>query len=242
MAAVALPRTPDEITAEWLTEALGAPVDTATVIDVIPGAATKVRMALTGLGLPATVIVKAPLSGKQQNVDTLSFFAGEVAFYRDVAPMLPVGTPRCLYAETRLDEGQAIVVLEDLTGAKFFTAGDTLATTDADRTLGVFARLHAATWEHPLVAGAEPFPATMRPVLTAMLSGRYWDGCLARPRSASIPARLRPPGALRSAVEELWRLDVARSHCLVHGDAHVGNAYRLAADAGCECRQVPWPQ
>jgi hypothetical protein len=71
---------------------------------------------------------------------------------------------------------------------------------DASDNLDVFALLHATTWAHPMLDGAEPFPATMRSVLTAMLNGRYWDGCLERPRSAAIPAPLRRPGALRAAV------------------------------------------
>lgn len=229
-----LPTAPEEITAAWLAEALGRQVETATVADVIPGAATKVRVRLSGPAVPDTVIVKAPLSGADQDADTLSFFAGEVAFYRDVASLLDVGTPRCLYAETRLDEGQAIVVLEDLAGARFLAAGDTLSADEVGRFLDVLARLHAKTWAHPALVGVAPFPGTMRPVLTAMLSGRYWDGCLERPRSAAIPAPLREPGALRAVIEALWRADAPNSHCFVHGDAHVGNGYiALAGDAGC---------
>jgi hypothetical protein len=228
-----LPTSPEGITADWLTEALGLQVNTATVADVIDGAATKVRLRLTGPAVPDTVIVKAPLSGAEQDTDTLSFFAGEVAFYRDVSPLLDVGTPQCLYAETRLDEGQAIVVLGDLAGARFFAAGDTLSTAEADKFLDVLARLHATTWAHPVLDGADPFPGPMRPVLTAMLSGRYWDGCLGRPRSAAIPPPLRRPGALFAAIEALWRADGPNSHCFVHGDAHVGNAYVTpAGDAG----------
>jgi hypothetical protein len=229
-----LPTSPEEITADWLTGALGLQVDTATVTDVIAGAATKVRLRLTGSAAPRTVIVKAPLSGAEQDTDTLSFFAGEVAFYRDVSPLLDVGTPPCLYAETRLDEGQAIVVLADLCGARFFAAGDTMSTADVHLFLDVLARLHATTWAHPVLDGTDPFPGPMRPVLTAMLSGRYWDGCLARPRSAAIPPSLRQPGALRAAIKELWRADASSSHCLVHGDAHIGNAYITPdGDAGC---------
>lgn len=228
-----LPTSPDEITADWLTEALGLQVDTATVVDVIAGAATKVRVRLSGPATPDTVIVKAPLSGAEQDSDTLSFFAGEVAFYREVSSLLGLGTPECLYAETRVDQGQAIVVLEDLARARFFAAGDMLSTAEANQFLNVLARLHAQTWAHPMLDGADPFPASMRPVLTAMLSGRYWDGCLARPRSAAIPAPLRERGALRAAIEQLWCADAPKSDCLVHGDIHVGNTYiTVAGDAG----------
>jgi aminoglycoside/choline kinase family phosphotransferase len=237
-----LPTSPDEITAVWLTEALALQVDTATVADVISGGATKVRLRLTGPAAPASVIVKAPLSGAAQNADTLSFFAGEVAFYRDVSSLLDVGSPRCLYAETRLDEGQAIVILEDLTGARFFAAGDTLDTAEAHQFLDALARLHATTWGHPLLDGPAPFPGAMRPVLTAMLSGRYWDGCLARPRSAPIPPPLRQRGAMRAAIEELWRADAERSQCFVHGDAHVGNGYVTpAGPVGCLDWQMSGP-
>lgn len=227
-----LPVSPDEITATWLTEALGVRVAAAVVVDVIPGAATKVRLRLTGSAVPGSVIVKAPLSGAQQNSDTLSFFAGEVAFYRDVSPLLDIGTPSCLYAETRPSERQAILVLQDLADVRFYRAGDTVTAAEADRCLDVLARLHASTWAHHVLDGRDPFPAAMRPVLTAMLNGRYWAGCLARPRSAAIPPPLREPGALRAAIETLWRAEESISTCLVHGDAHVGNAYFTADEAG----------
>ena len=62
-----LPTAPHEITARWLSEALGTRVESASVEDVIPGAATKVRMRLDG---GATVIVKAPMSGAEQDSAT----------------------------------------------------------------------------------------------------------------------------------------------------------------------------
>jgi hypothetical protein len=218
-----LPTAPLEITGRWLSEALGTRIDNADVIDVIPGAATKVRVRLDG---GATIVVKAPMSGAEQNSATLSFFALEVAFYRDAAPLLDVGTPRCLYAETRPSEGQALVILEDLHDARFHTAGDTLSSCEVERVLDVIARLHATTWGHPVLGKTQLYPGPMRRVLTGMLSGRYWAGCLSRPRAATIPAPLREPGALLHAVEALWAQDTQASHCVVHGDAHVGNIYR----------------
>ena len=223
---VRLPLDPDEITAPWLSEALGVRVDSAVVESVVPGAATKVRVRL---GDGGTVIVKAPLSGAEQDDATLSFFALEVAFYRDVAPLLDVGTPRCLFAETRAEEGQALVILEDLRDAHFHTAGDTLGAGEVEDVLDVLARLHASTWGHPVLESVQRYPGPMRKVLAGMLSGRYWAGCLSRPRAATIPAPLREPGALRGAVEALWAYDAGAADCVVHGDAHVGNVYRDGA-------------
>jgi hypothetical protein len=221
-----LPRTPDQITAPWLSQALGTAVAEATVEEIIPGAATKVRVRLDG---GASVVVKAPLSGAAQDPETLSFFELEVAFYRDVARFLDVGSPRCLYAETRPAEGQALVILEDLHHAHFYTAGDTMTAGEVESVLDVIARLHATTWEHSVLEDARPYPGPMRRVLTGMLSGRYWAGCLSRPRADPIPGPLREPGALRSAVESLWAHDADAASCVVHGDAHIGNVYRDAA-------------
>ena len=229
-----LPKGPDEITALWLSEALGYPVDRAVVEEVIPGAATKVRVRLAE---DETVIVKAPLSGAEQDDATLSFFALEVAFYRDVAGLVDVGSPRCLYAETRSAEGQALVILEDLPDAHFHTAGDTLGSDDAERVLDVIARLHGSTWRHPVLEQTQHYPGPMRNVLAGRLSGRYWAGCLSRPRGAMIPAPLREPGALRAAVEALWTQDAGAADCIVHGDAHVGNIYR---DGAGEFGLIDW--
>lgn len=222
-----LPRAPHEISAPWLSQALGTRIDGASVENVIPGAATKVRMRLDGgETVDETVVVKAPMSGARQDSATLSFFALEVAFYRDVAGLLDVGSPRCLYAETRPGEGQALVILEDLHDAHFYTAGDTLSVGEVERVLDVIARLHATTWAHPVLEKTQLYPGPMRHVLAGMLSGRYWAGCLSRPRASAIPEVLREPGALLRAVEALWAHDAGESHCVVHGDAHIGNIYR----------------
>jgi hypothetical protein len=98
-----LPLAPGEITAPWLSEVLGGPVEAVVIEEVRPGAATKVRVRLDD---SRTVIVKAPLSGAAQDEATLSFFALEVGFYRDVAELLDVGAPRCLYADTRPTRGR----------------------------------------------------------------------------------------------------------------------------------------
>lgn len=229
-----LPTAPHEITARWLSQALGTRIAGASVDSVIAGAATKVRIRLDG---GETVVVKAPMSGAEQDPASLSFFALEVAFYRDVAPLLDVGSPRCLYAETRPSEGQALVILEDLRDARFYTAGDTLSSAEAERVLDVIARLHATTWEHPVLEQTRLYPGPMRRVLAGMLSGRYWAGCLSRPRAATIPAPLREPGALLRAVEALWAQDAGSSHCVVHGDAHIGNIYR---DRSGEFGLIDW--
>ena len=92
-----LPQKPEQITREWLTEALqerypGVEVTRATVRDVINGTSTKIRVALEydgagqKHGLPATLIVKGGFESHSQWM--AGMYRDEMRFYRDAKPHL----------------------------------------------------------------------------------------------------------------------------------------------------------
>src|SRR5207253_3111583 len=100
------PPSLDRVTPEWLTAALaerhpGVVVRSVRVDTVLQCFATNVRLLLTsddGSGpdhLPPTMFLKAGFGTDVLAPVFAAAFAREVAFYRDVAPEVPVNVPRC---------------------------------------------------------------------------------------------------------------------------------------------------
>ncbi|OMC41352.1 aminoglycoside phosphotransferase [Mycobacterium sp. GA-1841] len=107
----------DEVTAPWLTEALGVHVSAvrAERIALDTGfSAALYRIHLTGTGeVPKTLIVKLPADSLARGgMEMLGGYRRELHFYRYVAPDAPLATPRCYVA--RMSGPDFVLVLEDL--------------------------------------------------------------------------------------------------------------------------------
>lgn len=110
---------------------------------------------------PTTLIAKlpSPVEVTRGGGRFLRLPEREVRLYSELAPALPVRTPRC-YVAAVADDGDAFVILmEDMAGA---TPGDDLqGASDAhlfDAVRGL-ARLHAMWWESPALGALEWLPA-----------------------------------------------------------------------------------
>ncbi|HEY6649541.1 MAG TPA: aminoglycoside phosphotransferase, partial [Mycobacterium sp.] len=115
----AVPSTIDDVTPQWLSAVL----DGATVTDVRAEriaedtgfSALLYRLHLVGEGVPSSVIVKLPAESEARGaMELLDGYQRELSFYRHVAGVAPLQTPR-VYA-ARMIDGSAdfVLVLEDL--------------------------------------------------------------------------------------------------------------------------------
>ena len=149
-AAITIPRSPDELTAEWLSAALGA-----MVVDV------KRRDIGAGLG-NASVVIALDLkfakhtSRPHQLVAKLrhplladkavayGYNLRETAFYRDVQPLLPPGlAPQCFYQACDPNGDPYVILLEELRG-RSPSLVDGCTTDEAAAFLESLAGLHSA--------------------------------------------------------------------------------------------------
>ncbi|QZH58394.1 ecdysteroid 22-kinase family protein [Mycolicibacterium farcinogenes] len=107
----------DEVTAEWLTEALGAPVTAvrAERIALDTGfSAALYRLHLIGsVDVPNSLIVKLPADSLARGgMEMLGGYQRELYFYRNIAPSAPMATPHCYVA--RMSGPDFVLLLEDL--------------------------------------------------------------------------------------------------------------------------------
>ena len=121
-----LPLTVEDVTAGWLSDALGSVVDRADVTGVAWGTATKVLLDVTYAGggdrYPGRLCVKGGFVPELRAIMAPGYQA-EARFYRDVAPGLGDGLATCFFAAVDESTGQGVVILEDLAGGRRTGAG-----------------------------------------------------------------------------------------------------------------------
>ncbi len=142
----------DDVTAEWLTAALGKevaavrtePVGTGQVADTVR---LFVDYADADAG-PTTLIAKVPAAEEASRTGArlTRTYEIEASFYRDLAPSLPVRAPHCHYAAHHPETDAYIVVLEDVAPA---IQGDQMAGCTVDEIAAAvdeLALLHGPRW------------------------------------------------------------------------------------------------
>lgn len=176
MAELEIPAGPAAITAAWLTSALrGAGVlaedERVQALEVrvigadrgIGGQVVRLTPAYEGAprAAPTTLIGKlpSPVEVTRGGGRFLRLPEREVRLYSELAPALPIYTPRCYYAAVAEDGDRFVILMEDLSGA---TPGDDLrGAADAQlfEAARALARLHAAWWESPALDALEWLPS-----------------------------------------------------------------------------------
>jgi len=233
-----LPACLEEVTREWITQALagrypGTVVTSLHVGRVVQAFATNVRLLLEyndaghGHRLPATMFLKAGFG--QQDLESAFFSAArrEVRFYQEVRPHLPIAAPACFFAAADESSGRAVLLLEDILGRNAIIGSPArpLSVESAERGLALLARVHAYWWQHPRLSALELYPGSLEPAVRLLLSPAIWDRALDRPAARWLPGDLRESAAVMSAVELAWGFNRQAPHCFVHGDPHLGNMY-----------------
>jgi hypothetical protein len=151
----ATPEDLGDVTAGWMAEVFGAPVDAVDVRPIAVGEGFMGRLARVAVtssapGVPASVIVKLPTAdpGGRMIGEMMRVWEREHRFYAEVAPDLTVRVPRA-YLNVA---DPPCLVLEDLAPA---VPGDHVAGATVDqaiRAIDVLARHHAAWFQHPRLA------------------------------------------------------------------------------------------
>ena len=189
----AFPTIAEAITPAWLSSVLGAAVRSVEVSSVGTGQmGDSARLSLVyddpeTVPLPPTIVAKLPAADPTSRATALAgrSYEIEVRFYQQLAPDLPVRTPRLFHADVEPATADFVLLLEDLAPA---CQGDQLAGCTADQAaLAVteVAKLHAPRWGDPALAHIEWLdrrharrvldPLTLMPQLWAGFVERYAD-------------------------------------------------------------------
>ena len=234
-----------DLTPEWLEAALRPRFAHLKVKDVslgppVQGTATKIRLNAeyenAPSDLPNTLIVKAGFADHREAMAYL--YAHEARFYRDIQPQLNINTPSCFATIDDFSLHQHIVIMEDLTlsDTRFCRVEHPLTYAEAKGFLDILARLHARTWNKPII-GADGRQAELQiwEALPAVDNGgtyahgqlvpEVWAHYMSLPRCLAVPRLFHDCDRIRTGLEALNVLCRQEPHCLLHADFHLGNLY-----------------
>ena len=219
------PDGPEFISAEWMGELLGAPVDSVAVAGSHEGTTGRAQLLLTGTGVPESIFVKYPPGDEMQRAFVTSAGMGkrEVLFYRQLANEVPVRTPGVLFADSDDAGEHYLMLIEDLatSGCTFNNAAMHQGAYE-ETMLAEFAALHARYWR------SERFDrdlAWLEPPRQHPLAVTLVQQALSQ-HGADLPPVFTELAELylahTDAIHALWNRG---DHTLVHGDVHDGNLF-----------------
>ena len=162
MTLLSIPNTPDDITPQWLTEALcstGIPPNVVVAslrIEPIAEFTCAGQLARLHLSfsqsqstLPGTLVVKLHAPDEPLRAKTRPFTPDkrEILFYQQLAREMHLRTPHCYYSAMNAADGKYVRILEDLAPAK---VGDQIKGSTVEETalaLRAIAGFHAHWWQ-----------------------------------------------------------------------------------------------
>ena len=126
------------LSAPWLSEMLGRRVR-AVGVEPLEGAGVSGDLVRLRLDDGSTLVAKRPAASDvvRERQRALGMYAREARFYRELAPGLPVHTPRCVFASDDL------LVLEDLAPASAGTFTEGLSGARVDAVIDAFVAMHS---------------------------------------------------------------------------------------------------
>jgi hypothetical protein len=232
-----IPTSLDDLTPDWLTDALGEPVAAVEVEPVGQGVGILgllARLHLTydkgSVGLPATLIAKIA----SPNPETVGiavhygFYLNEVCFYRECASTPGLRVPAAYYSDINEAGTSFVLLLEDLAVAGMRDQITGCPPADALHVMDAAAALHAFWWDNPKLAEF----AWLRPVnnhaykSSEQQYAAVWPGFVER-YGARVPARaLETAAQFPDVVSSLydWIID-NKPTTIAHTDLRLDNLF-----------------
>jgi hypothetical protein len=156
-----IPRTVDDLTPAWCSEALGREITTvaAKPLGVGVGLVGQLfRLDLDGPGGAQTVVAKLahPTDEGRFVATVLNMYGREAGFYENLSPRTSIGHPQCFYSAHDPQTQDAVLLLEDVSArgrALDQIAGCSVA--DARPAVRTLANLHACFWDDATLDDAD---------------------------------------------------------------------------------------
>ena len=242
MSGLRIPHGLQDITPGWLTRALngggspaGASVTGYLVEAIAEGKGFMSQLYRLRLDydsdppeLPQTIIVKLPSADPLLKTifDRLGQNKREVRFYRELASIPLLQTPRSYYSGIDPANGNTVLLLEDIGYAR---QGDSVAGCSLDEArqcIGRLARFQAAWWDSPLLDRYDwmPLKAAEASVYQELYAGA-WESLLKK-AGDGMPPRLRLVGDRLAPEVHKIKANLSRPpRTIVHGDFRPDNCF-----------------
>jgi hypothetical protein len=150
-----IPRSVDDLTAAWCSDALGRKITNVSSEPLGVGVGLVAQLARLTLESPdgtSTLIAKVAAPDEEGRFvpTVLNMYGREVGFYRELALRADVASPDCFYAEHDPVTQDTVLLLEDVSARGRQLDQLRGCTLDEARpAISALARFHASTWDDP---------------------------------------------------------------------------------------------
>ena len=260
MSTTTIPRTPADLTAEWLTSALRGTktIENSTVTsitvdgDIAAGAGFMGQLARVTLqydkperDAPASLIAKFPTYAPENRpiADMFRMYETETRFYEEIAANVELRTPRRYHSARAADSTDFILLMEDLAPAR---VGDQVAgcpVAHAELAIRELAKFHATWWESPRLRELDWVWPFNHPIRLAGAQASYaaaWEP-FKKTWSKQVPASMLELGErFHAALPKLLDLLAAPPVTISHGDYRLDNLFFATPEGGDPLAVVDW--
>ena len=259
-----IPREPEEVTAQWMQQALaaGGASDLAPVKEIaweeigsgVGFMGTILRCQIRygeskaateqACCAPRTVIVKlpSPLAKNRRLGRRLGLHRRGYDFYKLIAPQAPVRSPALLYGDYEAGSGRYVLVLEDFGGWQTVSHFDGASAEQTRRAIRAIARLHGTYWNRtdqpPLNMFTDSFSPRRR-MLVQLVYLAHLAPTFERFGSFFSDDMRRLAETYAARIDTQMVRVSAGPKTLSHGDFRLDNIF-FAADGGDEIAIIDW--
>jgi hypothetical protein len=215
----------EDLTPEWLSEALGLEVRSATAQAIGAGqTGASYRVDLDTDGGPSSVVAKLAAGDEASRRRVANGYRSEVGFYTQLVETLDVRTPRCWYGAITDDALHFTLLLEDLAPRITGVQADGCSVARADAAVRNLAGLHAPRWNDESLFDLDFLARTTQEradFLGTILMGST-EQFVTRYEAELDSAEVRTLHASASAITE-WQLARPEPFAVIHGDYRLDN-------------------
>ena len=229
--AVSIPRTPADVTPQWLSVALGSDVESVVAVPIgtgQTGATYRLTVSYTDKAsdLPTSFAVKLPSQDETVRERVALGYRSEHAFYTGIADAVRVPIPKHFYCDISEDGGDIVLLLGDMAPAE---QGDQIGgcnAVEAELAVRALAGLHGPTWCDPKWA---TFPGLAMSMPNADAAKGFGDIAVMATQitldrlGARMTAQDRQTATDSMAMVTPWLLAVPDRFSLMHGDYRLDN-------------------
>lgn len=239
----AFPRTLGELTPQWLTQVLrdSGAIGEASVTAFdgqAMGAGAGFQSSMQRLSLrysdpacggPDSLIVKLTSldPGSRRIDEAFNFFEKEVGFYKQIAPMTPLRTPKAHFSAYDPATREFTLLLEDLSPRRVGDQLVGLSAAQTEQALRALAGLHGRWWRDPALEDMDWLISLNSPPMQALepIYQQCWPAVIDFLGEA-IPPQMRALGD-RFATQVCALLDkvIEQPRTVVHGDFRADNLF-----------------
>ena len=252
-----IPNSVQEITSEWLTDALRS---TGTITDAtvtllkaealgegqgFAGALARLHVEYdkNEAGAPTSLVVKLPTDNPvmRKVVSSRGLYQREVRFYEEIAEQIELRTPRRYYSAFDSESGGFVLLLEDLAPAR---VGDQVAgcsTADAELAIREIAKFHAAWWESPRIADIDWMTSAATGARAIQQLYQHSWNPLREKMGDKLPDTILGIGErLGQHIVSVRERAAEPPQTIVHGDFRLDNMFFASPEGGALFAVVDW--